>query len=281
MKDKSEDTFPGLGAWSCLWNSNWWTKSRPACFGAPRKWPKARENYFSTGYLSNKIKFHNFLGQKVNNGISGSPHKGVVTCLTVCEDGKTVVSGSLDCTVRIWKEDHGDDPYKLSNIIVTHHKPIVCVAASSLLDIAVSASLDGTLAVHCLSDGHRARVWEYPGGFYPSLLSISKDGDVFAVSNEDHSLHSFSVNGKLLCSAKIFTRDITTMIPTPDGQYIILGGDDRIVSLRSTLNLSVIKHIQLDEKYGAIRSMELSVDYLFCGMADGSIIILDMEEEEV
>ena len=234
----------------------------------------------SAGHISNQIKFHNFLGQKINHGISGSPHKGVVTCVTVCEDGKTLISGSLDCTVRIWKEEGSDEAFKLSKIIVTHHKPVVCVAASSMLDIAVSASLDGTLAVHCLSDGHRAQVWKYPGGSHPSLLSISKDGDIFAISNKDHSLNSFSVNGKSLCSAKIFTHDVTCMIPTADGQYIILGGDDRVVSLRSTLDLKVIKHIQLDEKYGAIRSMELSIDYLFCGMADGAIVILDVEEEE-
>ena len=45
--------------------------------------------------------------------------------------------------MRIWKEEgNGDEAFKLSKIIVTHHKPIVCVAASSLLDIAVSASLE-------------------------------------------------------------------------------------------------------------------------------------------
>ena len=273
----------GAGAWSCLWNSSdWWTKSRPACFAAARDGAKRGKAVFSVGYLSNRIKFHSFLGQKINSGVSGAPHRGVVTCVTVCEDGKTLVSGSLDCTVRIWKEEgNGDEAFKLSKIIVTHHKPIVCVAASSLLDIAVSASLDGTLAVHCLSDGSRIRVWAYPGGFRPSLLAISKDGDMFAVSNNDHSLHSFSVNGKLLRSTKLFTRDVTCMVPTADGQYVILGGDDRVVSMRSTLDLSVTKHIQLEEEYGSIRSMELSIDYLFCGMADGSLIIIDVEEEEV
>ena len=136
---------------------------------------------------------------------------------------------------------------------------------SSLLDIVVSGSLDGMLAVHCLSDGRRIRTWSYPNNFKPALIVLSKDGDVFVVSNEEHTLHSFSVNGELLQSTRLFTREVTSLIPTADGQYILLGGEDRVISMRSTLNLTGNKRIQLEENYGSIRSMELS-DYLFCGI---------------
>ena len=291
----------GAGAPSCLWNSNdWWSLSKPGNFVAPRNGPKRGRLIASSGYCDNTVKFHSLSGQMLQSAISdGSNHKDVVTCVTMCEDGMTLVTGSLDSTVRVWKVygsgdvqaslndmmdvlDRPDDSkhetakwLHLSNILLAHKSPIACIAASSLLDIIVSGSKDGILAVHCISDGRRIRVWSYPNKAAPSLISLSKAGDIFVVSNVSHTLHMFSVNGATIGSADLHTRNVASVVVTVDSQHVLLAGDDRIVAVRSTSDLRVVKHHVIDEHHGAICCMELGFDHLICGMEDGNIVVLN------
>lgn len=83
-------------------------------------------------------------------------------------DSRTLVSGSRDTTLVIWDADVGDPrsvkprgkgppvlPLKEQprHILYGHSDAVVCLALSVELDLVVSASADGTILFHTLSDG--------------------------------------------------------------------------------------------------------------------------------
>ena len=89
-------------------------------------------------------------------------------CLQVGTDSRTLVSGSRDTTLVIWDADVGDPrsvkprgkgpavlPLKEQprHILYGHSDAVVCLALSVELDLVVSASADGTILFHTLSDG--------------------------------------------------------------------------------------------------------------------------------
>ena len=88
--------------------------------------------------------------------------------LQVGTDSCTLVSGSRDTTLVIWDADVGDPrsvkprgkgppflPLKEQprHILYGHSDAVVCLALSVELDLVVSASADGTILFHTLSDG--------------------------------------------------------------------------------------------------------------------------------
>jgi WD40 repeat protein len=76
-------------------------------------------------------------------------HEGAVTCLAFTSDGKHIVSGSLDRTVRVWDYARGEH----LRILATHAKPITAIAISPDDAFVASSSGTGELLISRLADG--------------------------------------------------------------------------------------------------------------------------------
>jgi hypothetical protein len=93
-----------------------------------------------------------------------------VTCVVIGKDGATVVTGSRDCTLRIW-DIIGDDAAKASHayggrihvnstprhILRGHEDEIIAVAIDTELDLCVSVSSRGICLLHSLRRGRLLR----------------------------------------------------------------------------------------------------------------------------
>jgi WD40 repeat protein len=122
--------------------------------------------------------------------------RDVVTCVAVAEDGLTVGIGSLDATCQIWRYQDGlgekhlsaeaqadylqlfepssasgggtfgsgmvDSGASLVHMLTQHTDPVTALRLSCALDMVVSASKDGTLAIHSLSTGKMLRSILHP-----------------------------------------------------------------------------------------------------------------------
>ena len=70
-------------------------------------------------------------------------HSNIVVTVAFSADGKYIVSGSYDRTVRMWDAETGDP---VGEPLIGHSDPVECVAFSGDTCIK-SASLDGTVRI--------------------------------------------------------------------------------------------------------------------------------------
>jgi len=194
-------------------------------------------------------------------------HEDYVRAVAFSPQGTMIVSGSDDCTVRLWKPDGTPvgSPFR------GHENYVLAVAVSPDGQWVVSGGADRTL-----------RLWQLDGNLmHPPLqghssavlaVAVSPDGRTIASGSADHTLRfwskygkplgeplwgheaavraiAFSPNGHLIASAsedgtiRLWVRDGTLLgMPfvghegavlaiafTPDGKGIVSGGSDRTI----------------------------------------------------
>ena len=126
-------------------------------------------------------------------------HKSV-NAVVITSDGKQIVSGSTDSTIKIWDIETG----KNINTLIGHHSSIRAIAITPDGKNIVSASQDTTLKVWDLQTGeclctcieHQKSV---------SVLAIHPDGDKVISGDDDKRLIIWNLkNGQLLREIKTF-----------------------------------------------------------------------------
>jgi len=120
-------------------------------------------------------------------------HDDRINSVAFSRDGKWVVSGSDDNTVRVWETNTGTEISRM-----THDGPVTSVAISPDSKWVVSGSKDGT-----------ARVWEVAAGTEVSRLT-THHGSVNSVA--------FSPDSKLVVSG---SDDFTARVWTHKTDYLI------------------------------------------------------------
>ena len=126
-------------------------------------------------------------------------HKSV-NAVVITSDGKQIVSGSTDSTIKIWDIETG----KNINTLIGHHSSIRAIAITPDGKNIVSASHDTTLKVWDLQTGeclctcieHQKSV---------TVLAIHPDGDKVISGDDDKRLIIWNLkNGQLLRNIKTF-----------------------------------------------------------------------------
>lgn len=81
-----------------------------------------------------------------NNGVGEilKGHQKIVTAVKFFEAG-TIVSGSSDATVKIWKKDAESGRYKCFHTLTDHSKSVTSLAVNKEADLIVSGSADGSI----------------------------------------------------------------------------------------------------------------------------------------
>ena len=146
-------------------------------------------------------------------------HKSIVSCLAVTTDGKRVVSGSTDNTLKVWDLESG----KCIVTLKGHSGPIFGLALTPGGERVVSGSMDSTLKVwemlsgHCLATftGHINAV---------SRVAITPDGEKVVSISTDKTLKVW----ELKSGNCLITKDIGNKVGfffqlaiTPDGKQAI------------------------------------------------------------
>ena len=259
----------------------------------------------SCGFWDNEVKIYSLAGYKLLCGENGG-HRGPIRCLAIADDGGLMVTGGQDCTLRLWAVDHPDMGMALSDgyvqtalggtndgnqllsccrVLWGQDSPISCVDLSSDLDLIASGSLGGVVCVHTL------RLGEYVQSFRPPLMSNKPSGvskivfhkhGVLVVHMQDYGLHTYTINGVILCS-KNAGEKLNDMSICPNGEFLITGGEKCHVLIRSLHNLEVLSMLDLS-RHGPIRCITMTPEDLnptpqviMIGSDDGYVTIIDEE----
>ena len=85
-------------------------------------------------------------------------------------------------------------------------------------------------------------------------------------------MHLFSVNGELISSRKVGA-PVCTMCVTHDTSLVMAGDEDGMLAVYEVPSLTHVRSIASLRSRGPLRSIALMDDVLFCGCADGSLLV--------
>ncbi len=198
-------------------------------------------------------------------------HTGPVNSVAFSPDGKRIVSGSDDHTVKVWDADRGVQVLSLQG----HTGMVLSVAFRPDGKRIASGSNDQTIKVWDVVKGseiltlhgHMGSVWS---------VAFRADGKRILSGSVDSTVKTWDADkgGEPLCQ----WRDLGPVISVafrPDGKYIVSGGWDNTVKVweadRETLTLSLKGHT------GSVRSVAFSPagNRIVSGSEDGNVLVWD------
>ncbi|MFN8440675.1 MAG: BTAD domain-containing putative transcriptional regulator [Caldilineaceae bacterium] len=161
-----------------------------------------------------------------------SGHSGVAAALVFDGSGTILVSGSYDCTVRLWDVQTGQP----RAVLRAHTQKIRWLTMSAdgytlasgghdtfgcLWDVRESAAAHGHL-LHTLLD-HDYALYH---------LAFRADSRLLAIASIDQSIYLWDVaSGQRQDRLKVYRSEVYALDFSPDGQLLASGGDDCVVQL--------------------------------------------------
>ncbi|XP_066497692.1 transducin beta-like protein 3 [Hoplias malabaricus] len=225
--------------------------------------------------------------QCVAQGEGHSNAVGSVSCSRLKK--AFLVSGSQDCTIKIWDlpdvlPDEGEEPVQLTASITekAHDKDVNSVAVSPNDKLLASGSQDRTAKLWSLPDmkllgvfrGHRRGIW---------CVQFSPVDQVLATSSADGSiklwgLHDFSC----LKTFEGHDASVLKIIFVSRGTQLVSGGSDGLVKLWTIKTNECVKTFDAhQDKVWALHGSSKD-DLMVTGSADSNIAIWkDVTEEEL
>ena len=239
-----------------------------------------------------------------------------VTSVAFSPDGKTIVCGAADSTVRVWDLETGE-----ARTLTGHTGQVLSVAFSPDGRYVLSGSLDNTVILWDVATGQAALTltghtdWVNSVAFTPDGrygLSGSKDGTMrlwdlvngvtvgrfagdspvnsVAVSPDAQTLLSGAADGTVrLWSVsdgteigRLYghTRSVRSVAFSPDGRYALSGSEDNSARLWDLRNGAEMYRFRGDP--GEVGSIALSADgqYILSASSEGYVILWDAETGE-
>lgn len=246
----------------------------------------------SGGHWDNSLQVYNIAKGRKTGHICR--HIDVVTCVALDYCGSQLITGSRDTTCIIWQVQQlggvcvNVSPKPLQTLY-GHDDEVTAVYISSELDMAVSASNDGSVMIHTVRRGHYMRTLRPPTvpGYTHSIRMIAVDdmGRIVVCSHEVlplnrkehfHTLHLYSLNGKHLCSKRI-EHHLSNMVIK--GDHLITGDKEGYIIVYEIFGLKQLTTLPL---FFPIQSLSVSNgnSHIFAGLKDGKLIIVGIKLQE-
>lgn len=217
-------------------------------------------------------------------------HKDVVTCLCLCPEGEYIVSGSKDTTVMIWSIEHRKSANVVNpeplHILYGHDDEVTTVSASLDLDVVVSGSKDGTVIIQSLRKGKYVRTIRYPAdNATVDLVAVHPQGYVAMYSTQDLMVHLFTINGRHLRSIETYEARVNYMRFHND--YLVTGGEKRVVHIRNYFDLSPVSKYDLSKdvliESATIYSIAFDnyMEHMYVGTSTGTLAIYFTDRKSV
>ncbi|CAH9105180.1 unnamed protein product [Cuscuta epithymum] len=256
--------------------------------------PTPSENFLITcGSWENSFQVISLTDGRIVQSIRH--HKDVVSCVSVSSDKTILATGSYDTTVMVWEISRSKFPEKRVkhtqqevhhiisetpfHILCGHDDIITCLYASVDLDVVISGSKDGTCVFHTLRDGRYVRSIRHPSGSPLARLVVSHHGRIVLYSDEDLSLHLYSINGKHITSCESNGR-LNCLELSGCGEFLVCAGDQGQIIVRSMSSLGIIK------KYNGIGKVVTSLaltpeDCFLAGTKDGNLLVYSIDNLQI
>ncbi|KAK4182362.1 quinon protein alcohol dehydrogenase-like superfamily, partial [Podospora australis] len=152
-------------------------------------------------------------------------HPSVVRAVTVSPDGRLIVSGSDDNTVRVWDAVTGAERCVLKG----HSSWVNAVAILPDGRLIVSGSRDNTVRVwDAVTDAERRVLKGHSGAV--SAVAISPDGRLIVSGSDDNTVRVWdAVTGAERRVLKGNSSSVSAVAISPDGRLIVSGSRDNTV----------------------------------------------------
>ncbi|MDM8522213.1 hypothetical protein QUF80_02480 [Desulfococcaceae bacterium HSG8] len=207
-------------------------------------------------------------------GFFGSPnlrHSSEVNSVAMSSDGKYIISGSFDKTVRLWDLSTG----KEIRTFTGHQDSVNSVSLSEYGRTLVSGSDDNTVRLWNLSTGKELRTFT---GHQDSVrsVSLSEDGTTLISGSNDKTVRLWDVStGKEIRTFTGHQNFVNSVSLSEDGTTLISGSGDKTVRL---WDVSTGKEIRTFTGHQmAVSSVSLSEDSttLVSGSDDNTVRLWD------
>jgi WD40 repeat protein len=166
---------------------------------------------------------------KTGNAVASKPFQGhtlIIHCASLSPNGKYIVTGSADDTIRLWKVETPSQPDEVAPRPLMSNSHTV---QGSIIDTGTSFSPDGNYIACGLHD-HTIRLWDVKTGeaalepfvgHRANVISVlfSPDGKYIASNSKDNTIRLWNAkNGE--AEFKLFALDTASISFSPDGNYI-------------------------------------------------------------
>ncbi|XP_076450797.1 neurobeachin-like protein 1 [Babylonia areolata] len=242
----------------------------------------------SGGYWDNSLQVYRLDKAMTINHIIR--HIDVITCLSLDHCGRHLITGSRDTTCMVWEivQQGGFSSNIDTHSVITlygHDEEVTAVHISTELDLAVSASKDGTVILHTVRRGLYMRTLR--PSCDPScrldipLLMVSDIGQIVLYctetsmlgKTEKHVLHEYSINGKFLCTRRVVAA-VSHM--TIAGDHMVLGDMDGQLTIFQLFGLKPLTALQLLVPIQCL-TVTHGNSHVLVGLRDGKLIIVGVK----
>ena len=201
--------------------------SQEACIDTQLDWVRGLVVLPQTPFVASisddrTVKLWNLAEHKVVRALRG--HVAEVSCAAAMPDGKSLITGSDDRTLRIWTID-----CRVAAILKGHAARITAVAVSANGSI-VSVAGDGTARLWTNGPDWQSQVlnWKLPGA---RSATFTPDANAIVAAVDDSNVHIWDLtmeHERVLEGHSDWVNCVTT---SPDGRYVVSGSDDGTLKL--------------------------------------------------
>ncbi len=180
-------------------------------------------------------------------------HQERVNGVTICSDGKFVLTGSDDETVRLWDTDSGKELKSFNGF----SSDVLSVAFSLDQRFIVAGSKDGSIKI--LDPKTGTEVLTIPGeGHAVKSVKFSPDGKLILDGRDDGTARLYDVvSGKEVRIFRGYIKRVNSIAISPDGINLLVGGFEDQAKL---FDLSIGKLINTFEEGSFIDDVAFSSD---------------------
>ncbi len=207
----------------------------------------------------------------------GAGHSSTVQSVAFSSDGRFIVSGSDDKSVKLWSVEQK----KLLHTFEGHSSGVLSVAFSPDGKFIVSGSWDKSIKLWSVEQQKLLHTFEgHSSTVYSVAFSI--DGRFIVSGSEDKSIKLWSVKQKkLLHTFGGHSDEVRSVAFSHDGRFIVSGSDDNSIKLWS---VEQQRHLHtFEERSNDVNSVAFSSDGMFIvsGSDDKSIKLWSVEQKKL
>ncbi len=200
-------------------------------------------------------------------------HTASVWCVAFSPDGAQLLSGGKDGTLRLWDVATGRELRRLE----AHDELVSAVAFSPDGHRALSAGYDHRVLLWDLDTGEPVPGFEFTGeARYVNDVALSADGKWGLVCG-GQAVHLIDAKtGKELWRLNGHAGSVVAATFSPDGRYVLSGGDDRTLRLSERATGKAVRTFVGHESY--VKTVACSPDgrSALSGGSDGTVRLWDV-----